>query len=875
MTIVSHALELSPAERDSYLQKVCGPDKRLYGETAETVEWEVRMRGFLQHPMVSVRDLDSPFVSGETISSRFRIIQKLGEGGMGVVYKALDLKRNQTVAIKAAKPGFGRLLSPELEGALKVRHPNVCLVNEIHSAETPDGSVDFLTMELLDGETLSAVLARKGALDVTEALEIAGQLCSGLKEAHRSGVIHRDLKAGNVMLCRNAKGGLRAVITDFGLSGEAGRQGFFGTQRYMAPELLLGQRASEASDIYALGVILYEMLGGTRPTDHASNERRVSVRTTPRYQKLVAQFLSLEPERRCRAFDSAAQSLSRHSYSRREVLGAASIGIAALAGTTWLQRERVADWFTPLPRRRFVALFAWPPDADARVQALLGGAIDAIENELARAEAADQNLFVTSTHDVVVNPRETTWLNRLRESLGVNLALQASGVEQPGGFGLFLKLIEVATGSVIRQHEVVCPAKDIASLSAKAVQAAASLLEVHGIDERTARLMPSTASAVAYDSFQSAEELRRKPNDDGLLTAIEAYKKATDADPKYAAAYARLAMAYLRVNAKNLDSGALELARANALKAIELDRNSANGHVALAMVFNAKGDLDGAMAEMHVASGLDAGNPFILPWEGQIYTHFHRWSEAEQIYRRLQKERPNYWVGYNNLGTVLTNVGRYREALDAFRIAAAAAPESLLALNNLGALYFKLGRPDLAEESYRRSLAIKRDSLTLLNLAETLRVKGRYTEALQCSKEAVRLAPSNDKNWLGLADCYEAIGSHQSDALEAFHRAASEAERLLEVTPGNGAILSRLALYRMKCHSAGDSEALLQKAVQQGTLDLDSELIKVRVLELLGKRQDALQAVASSMRRGPIRFQIESIRDLSGLIKDARYAQIK
>ena len=193
---------------------------------------------------------------------------------MGVVYEAVDSKRQQRIAIKAAKPGFHRFLSPELEGALHVRHHNICLVNEIHSVRTSSGETDFLTMELLQGETLSAHIAAQGKLASEEALDIARQLCAGIAEAHRSGILHGDLKTNNVMLCEEPNGSCRVVITDFGLasllalpSGETG-----GTPAYMAPELWKGEKASKASDIYALGVIFYEMVTGVLPYVDQSDE---------------------------------------------------------------------------------------------------------------------------------------------------------------------------------------------------------------------------------------------------------------------------------------------------------------------------------------------------------------------------------------------------------------------------------------------------------------------------------------------------------------------------------------------------------------------------------------------------------------------------
>src|SRR5947208_283132 len=258
MSLMATALALGADERGGFLQVACDGNDDLYDEARDTLRWEERMGGFLRKPWMSLQDLERPFQSGQVINHRFEIIREIGHGGMGIVYEAFDQKRGQRIAIKSAKLGFRRLLSPELESALKVRHQNICLVNEIHTAATEAGDVDFLTMELLEGPTLQARLAADGRLDPREALEIARQLCAGLAEAHRAGIIHKDLKTANIILSRRPDGNPRAVITDFGLAGEPAPDSgdLAGTPRYMAPELWRGAAASKASDVYALGVIL-------------------------------------------------------------------------------------------------------------------------------------------------------------------------------------------------------------------------------------------------------------------------------------------------------------------------------------------------------------------------------------------------------------------------------------------------------------------------------------------------------------------------------------------------------------------------------------------------------------------------------------------
>ena len=148
---------------------------------------------------------------------RYEVLELLGQGGMGVVYEAMDERLDRRIAIKCAKTGFRKRLPPEVRHAREITHPNVCKIFEIHTARTPAGEIDFVTMEYLEGETLGDRLTR-GPMPEAEARAIARQLCSGLAEAHSKGVIHGDLKSNNVILTKVADASIRPVITDFGMS---------------------------------------------------------------------------------------------------------------------------------------------------------------------------------------------------------------------------------------------------------------------------------------------------------------------------------------------------------------------------------------------------------------------------------------------------------------------------------------------------------------------------------------------------------------------------------------------------------------------------------------------------------------------------------
>jgi len=296
--LVEAVLELSPERRHSFLTKACEDDASLQSEVEALLEHHQRAGSFLEGSpgqgflaSVAPKVSQPTFSPGDTPSGRFRIVRFIGRGGMGEVYEAKDLELGARVALKTLRPEISsdswalNRFKQEIQLARRVTHPNVCRMFDIARHRVSGGSGDsnldrvFLTMELLEGESLADRLRLQGRIDPADAWPIIQQMAEALQAAHEAGIIHRDFKPSNVILI-GVGSQARAVVTDFGLARAAVGSAsvgdslvaslsitgqIMGTLAYMAPEQLEGRESTPATDVYALGLVIYEMLTGHTP----------------------------------------------------------------------------------------------------------------------------------------------------------------------------------------------------------------------------------------------------------------------------------------------------------------------------------------------------------------------------------------------------------------------------------------------------------------------------------------------------------------------------------------------------------------------------------------------------------------------------------
>jgi tRNA A-37 threonylcarbamoyl transferase component Bud32/tetratricopeptide (TPR) repeat protein len=539
------------------------------------------------HPGRTTRTFSSEpaFRAGDLICDRFSIVRLLGRGGMGDVYEADDLQLEERVAVKTIRSDSLRFdpramdrLRRELQLARKVTHVNACRLFdfELHRTDTDD-EIPFLSMELLRGETLAEYVERKGRLTADEALPLVRQIGAGLSAAHRAGIVHRDFKSANVILVQDSDGSTRAVVTDFGLAQSTGPSGmvasseFSGTPAYMAPEQVEGKETSAATDIYAFGIVIHEMVTGALPfaggsPSSVAHKRLVQEPLRPtmsvpdldkRWEDTVLKCLRVEPHERFATVDAVVEALEANralgSPRRARRLGLIAVLALAVAAGVHLKREETKEGAGAPVRRRSVAIMgfknlsgrsdtAWLSTAFAELISAELTATQAVRvvpgETVARARSAipplDSDVFAPST------------LAGLRDTLDADFVLLGSYLAVSGSEKETVRLVfrvqDTTGGNVVASGS---DTDSLANLFELISRTGSSLRRDLGLGTLTpaqagAATAVRPANAVAVRFY--AEGLERMRLFDAVR-ARELFEQAVAADRQYALAYSALSLA--------------------------------------------------------------------------------------------------------------------------------------------------------------------------------------------------------------------------------------------------------------------------------------------------------------------------------------------
>jgi serine/threonine protein kinase/tetratricopeptide (TPR) repeat protein len=679
---------------------------------------------------------------GKTIS-HYKILSKLGEGGMGVVYKAEDTKLKRTVALKFISPQALReeddktRFIHEAQAAAALTHPGICTVYEIDEA---DGRT-FIAMECIEGESLKEKIA-SGPLRLDETLSIVTQIAEGLEKAHDKGTIHRDIKSANIMVTPDGQ----VKIMDFGLAKASGATKVtktgttVGTVAYMSPEQARGEAVDSRSDVWSLGVVLYEMLTGQLPFKGDYGDAVVysmlnevpepvtALRTgvPMELERIVGKALQKEMSTR---YQSAAEVLAdlRRLRSEQEVVAtpvqrgkrvrARSVVLAGVAAVVVIGGYLLASQFLWRPqkellsvREKSVAVLPFENMVPGpENEWFSNGITEDIITQLSKIG----ELSVISRTSVMLYKDSDKSMRQIGEELGVASILEGSVRRSGDRVRIVSQLIDARTDEHIWAETYDREMEDIFDIQSEVAQKIALALKAKLSPEEKERIEEKpTESLTAYDYYLKGREYYYRYRKQDNENAIGLFKRALELDPGYALAYAGLGDAYgQRVWKFGFASAWVDSAIEVSEKAISINPGCAEAYKALGLAYHARGWL---------RKGLEA-------------------------YRKAVGLNPNYYPAVGNIGVVNFEIGELNEALWWYKKALVLNPTDARRYARIGYLYSILGDYAEAERWINRALELQPDYVDArVGLIWIYLERGKHDEARMQSHRILSIAPDDD-----------------------------------------------------------------------------------------------------------------------------------
>jgi serine/threonine protein kinase len=732
---------------------------------------------------------------------RYRIVEKIGAGGMGVVYRAFDEHLARDVAIKVLSSGTfsdesaRKRFHKEALILSQLNHPSIAI---IYDFDTQEG-LAFLVMEYIDGISLSEKLAHRSLAD-REIFTLGTQLAEGISAAHERGVIHRDLKPGNLRLSADG----RLKILDFGLAklrvavstngitqSLSDAQALAGTLPYMAPEQLLGEEIDARTDIHGIGSVLYEMATGQRPFTEVEPSQLVSAilrrppvrpsmlnhELSPGLEQVITKCLEKEPGNR---YQSAKELLVDLRRSRREIepgaisvepreraklasfrsykvgLGVVgSIAIVLLAVFLFLSRNtQHLPSSTPA-----VAVLPFADLSPGKDQEYFS---DGLAEELLNSLVKIPGLHVAARTSSFQFKGKNEDLRTIGKKLNVSTVLEGSVRKQGERLRISAQLVQVSDGFQLWSEAYDRDLKDVFAVQEDIASSVATSLRLTLIERKSPS--PHSTSVEAYNDYLEGKYFHARPTKENLEKAIAYYEQAVRLDPKFAPVWAALSKSH------SIKAGAYgpvpeyEAAREAAERALSIDPNLADAHAALGEVkLDYDWDWAGADSAYQKALTLENGNAEIVERAASVAATLNRFEQALVLSRKAVDLDPLRASAYHVLAFNAWWAGQFDEAEASVRKGLELDPEFPWFHTLLGRVYLARSRPQdaLVEAEHDTSPGFRLQGLALAYFA-----LGRKQES--------------DRALAELVSSYQSLGAFQIAEVHAYRGEADEAFKWLQ-----------------------------------------------------------------------------------------------
>ncbi|MGH9839333.1 MAG: protein kinase domain-containing protein [Blastocatellia bacterium] len=811
------ALERAPEERAAFISEACGGDDSLRREVEALLAADGEAESFIEAPAYAVAAPlivggDTQSLAGKSIG-HYRIISLLGKGGMGEVYRAEDTHLRREVAIKVLPDDFAkddhrlRRFEQEARAASALNHPNIITIHEIGEAE----GARYIVTEHVAGETLRQRLTRlpRQKMEPKEAVEIAMQIATALTAAHEAGITHRDIKPENVMVRPD---GLVKVL-DFGLAKlterpaaapEADSQAeaiarqstepgmVMGTASYMSPEQARGQKVDHRTDIFSLGVVLYEMIAGRRPFEGATMSDVIAALLTAEppplgqycaeasveLERIVGKCLAKDREAR---YQSAAElivelkTLSPGSQSggatTHRVEGTrprlaswlwlliSATALLLVVGLVWFLSWRRAPAVQPDQIKSLAVLPLENLSGDPAQEYFADGMTEALISNLTQVRA----LRVISRTSVMRFKGSRKPLAEIARELNVDAVIEGSVQRDGGRVKITARLIRVVNETPLRSFDYERELADVLKLQSDVARAVANEIQIQVTAEERARLASARrVNPEAHEAYLLGRYYMRRQHEADLKLAIGHFERAIQLDASYAAAWAGLSVAWLQrgIWGATPFRDVEPPARQAAVKALEFDAGSAEAYTSLAMLKHR------------------------YNWD---------WAGSEHDFRHAIELDPGSVEAHRFFAFLLTALGRHTEAISEIQTAEQLDPLSSLVQSDFGSNLYFARNHEQAERHLKRALELDPLNYGVWGRLGNVYVEmGRYADAIASLEKAKAMWSDNRRKRVaatGLAFAYARMG-RQEEALRMF----KELQRTTDPEPVRGTVAVWAAL---------------------------------------------------------------------------------